>query len=84
MSQKKKLIARLKARPKDLTFEEVETLLGYFGYSRSNKGKTSGSRVTFICENHAPIMLHKPHPRKELLSYQIEQLIVILEEEGLI
>ena len=30
------------------------------------------------------IILHKPHPRKELLSYQIKQIIEILSEEGLI
>ena len=30
------------------------------------------------------IMLHKPHPRKELLEYQVKQLIEQLEQEGLI
>lgn len=30
------------------------------------------------------ILLHKPHPRKELLEYQIKQLIETLEQEGLI
>lgn len=29
------------------------------------------------------IMLHKPHPRKELLEYQAKQLIEILEQDGL-
>ncbi|MCC8029618.1 MAG: type II toxin-antitoxin system HicA family toxin [Lachnospiraceae bacterium] len=54
------------------------------GYSRFDKGRTSGSRVMFVCEDKAPIMLHKPHPRKELLNYQVKQLIEKLEEEGLI
>ena len=84
MGKKEKLIARLKSRPKDFTFEEVETLLGYCSYRRSNKGRTSGSRVMFTSDNHAPILLHKPHPRKELLGYQIKQLIEILEQEGLL
>ena len=84
MGQKKKLIEHLKSKPKDFTFNDAETLLGYFDYKRSNKGKTSGSRVMFVSENHPPIMLHKPHPRKELLTYQIKQLIDILEQEGLI
>ncbi len=30
------------------------------------------------------ILLHKPHPRKELLEYQIKQLIEQLEQEGLL
>ena len=82
MGQKEKLIKKLKSVPKDMTFEEVETLLRYLTYLRSNKGKTSGSRVLFSSDS--PILLHKPHPRKELLAYQIKQLIEILEQEGLI
>lgn len=84
MGQKEKLTNSLKSNPKDFTFDEAETLLGYFSYSRSNKGKTSGSRVIFVSPQHAPVMLHKPHPRKELLSYQVKQLVNILEQEGLI
>jgi hypothetical protein len=30
------------------------------------------------------IYMHKPHPRKELLDYQIRQIIEKLEQEGLI
>ena len=84
MGQKEKLIEQLKSKPTDFTFNDAETLLGYFDYKRSNKGKTSGSRVMFVSDNHPPIMLHKPHPRKELLSYQIKQLIDVLEQEGLL
>ena len=84
MGQKEKLIKRLKTKPRDFTFDEAETLLGYLTYSRSNKGKTSGSRVMFTSEQHAPILLHKPHPRKELLEYQVKQLLEVLEQEGLI
>lgn len=84
MGQKEKLISRLKSKPKDFTFEDAETLLGYFAYSRSNKGKTSGSRVMFVSPQYPPVLLHKPHPRKELLDYQVKQLVSILEQEGLI
>lgn len=84
MSQKEKLIKKLKSKPKDMTFEEAETLLKYLTYTRSDKGRTSGSRVMFTSNEHAPILMHKPHPRKELLAYQINQLVEILEQEGLI
>ena len=84
MGQKEKLIKRLKSKPKDFTFEEAETLLRYFGYFRNDKGKTSGSRVMFYSDDRASILLHKPHPRKELLMYQIKQLIEVLEQEGLL
>ena len=84
MGQKDKLIQHLKSHPKDFTFDEAETLLGYLNYTRSNKGKTSGSRVIFMNTDHGSILLHKPHPQKELKAYQIKQLIDVLEQEGLI
>ena len=85
MGQKEKLIARLKSIPKDFTFDEAELLLGYLTYRRYNKGKTSGSRVIFISDEYkSKILLHKPHPRKELLEYQVRQLVEQLEQEGLI
>ena len=85
MGQKEKLIAKLKSSSKTFTFDDAETLLGYFDYYRNNKGKTSGSRVMFTSDKYkTKIMLHKPHPRKELLEYQIKQLIELLRQEGLL
>ena len=84
MGQKEKLIERLKSKPKDFTFDDMETLLRFLSYERTNKVRTSGSRVMFVSDNHPPIMLHQPHPRKELLMYQIKQLIEMLEQEGLL
>lgn len=84
MGQKEKLIQRLKARPRDFTFEEAETLLRFLGYTRFDKGRTSGSRVDFVREGSPPLLLHKPHPRKELLAYQVKQLLETLEQEGLL
>ena len=48
MGQKEKLIERLKAKPKTFSFDDAESLLRYFGYSRYNKGRTSGSRIMFL------------------------------------
>ena len=79
MGQKEKLIRRLKSCPKDFTFDEAGALLESLGYRKCNKGKTSGSS-----DKRQPILLHKPHPRKELLDYQVRQLIEHLEQEGLI
>ena len=83
MSKTQKLILKLKSQPKDFTFEEMQTLLLALGFEMTNKGKTSGSRVKFI-KDGVPIILHKPHPRKELLEYQVKQIIAVLEEEELI
>ena len=85
MSKKEKLIAKLKSHPKDFTFEDAESLLGYLSFVRDNKGRTSGSRVMFKSDVYkTKIILHKPHPRKELLDYQIKQLIDQLDQEGLL
>jgi len=84
MSQKDKLIRKLKSRSKDFTYDEAETLLQYLTFRKDNKGKTSGSRVMFVSEKYGTILLHEPHLRKELPEYQIRQLCTKSEQEGLI
>ncbi len=85
MSQKEKLLARLKSQPIDFTFDEAESLLRYYGYHRNNKGRTSGSRVMFASnDSQARILLHKPHPGNVLKGYQIRQIIDFLMQEGLL
>ena len=83
MSKKDKLIARLMSNPKDFEFGEAKTLLEMLGYTMKNSGKTSGSRVSFI-RNTKVFRMHKPHPKKELLSYQINEIIDELKQEGLL
>ena len=46
MGQKEKLIEKLKSRSRSFTFNDATRLLGFLDYSMSNKGKTSGSRVS--------------------------------------
>ena len=81
MGTKEKLIARVKTVPADLMFSEMEQFLGYYGYTRSNKGRTSGSRVAFYKSGKPPIMLHRPHNRKCLLKAQIISVLGVLDEE---
>ena len=83
MSQKDKLLARLKSKPKDFTFDEAKSLLESFNYVMSLSGKTSGSCVCFV-RNQKVFRMHKPHPRKELLAYQIKELMDELKQEGLL
>ena len=85
MSKKEKLIGKLQPGNKTLTFDDAEALLKSLGYKRSDKGKTSGSRVMFErIDKGVKIILHKPHPQKELKEYQIKQLIDHLTQEGLL
>ena len=78
MGTKEKLIERLKRLPTDFTFDEAERLLTLFGYVKSNKGRTSGSRVLFSRPEKIPVFLHRPHPNKELKEYAVKQLLAQL------
>ena len=82
MSSKEKLIARFLSLPTDFTFEELERLLSAFGYEKSNKGKTSGSRVVFKDKEGCPIMLHKPHPGNVVKLYALRQVLEELQSKG--
>ena len=82
MGTKEKLLERLKNIPVDLTFEEVERLLRLLGYIKSEKGKTSGSRVLFSKPGKLPVFLHRPHPRNELKEYAVKQLVQELKTNG--
>ena len=85
MSRDDKLIQKLKDDKSTVTFDDAVSILGSVGFVLKNKGKTSGSRVMFVNnERSLKLIMHKPHPRKELLSYQKKQLRDFLEQEGLI
>jgi hypothetical protein len=84
MTRKDKLIKRFLSKPKDFTWEELQRLLTIFEFEEIKTGKTSGSRTRFINPSGVIISLHKPHPRNILKTYQLEQVIEILEQEGLL
>ncbi|MCM1495994.1 MAG: type II toxin-antitoxin system HicA family toxin [Bacteroides sp.] len=83
MSKKEKLIKRLLAMPKDFTFDEMVSLLAYFGYDLKQGG--SGSGIKFIKEgSNEVINFHKPHPSGILKKYILQQVIEKLKKEGLL
>ena len=84
MSRRNKLIARLRSRPKDLSWEELARLLKALGYIEAKTGRTSGSRRRFVHPNAPAITLHKPHPSNTVKMYIIDELLRVLGEEGLI
>ncbi len=84
MTRKEKLLKRLLSEPKDFSWEELVTLLLWLGFEEANTGKTGGSRRRFINKEGIVISLHQPHPGNLLKSYQIEQVIDILRQEGLL
>ena len=84
MGTKEKLIERFKKLPTDFTFDETERLLGIFGYVKSSKGHSSGSRIIFKNNSCAPIMIHKPHPGNIVKVYALKQIFEELQNRGLI
>ncbi len=76
MSKFEKLKERLLKRPKDFTYDELKSVLTGLGYTESNKGKTSGSRVAFINNTTSHIIrIHKPHPKNIIKGYALEYII---------
>jgi hypothetical protein len=82
VSKHSKSLERLKARPKDFTWDELVTLLKHFGYQEVSG---NGSRRKFISKatNHK-FTLHKPHPQNTVKSYVIDIALKALIENGLI
>jgi predicted RNA binding protein YcfA (HicA-like mRNA interferase family) len=62
---------------KDLTFNELETILVHFGFEKIDG---SGSRVKFIHKTkNLIISLHKPHPSNILKEYIVKQVQEVLK-----
>ena len=83
MSKKDKLIDKLLKKQKDFTFDEMVSLLSYFGYELKQGG--TGSGVKFIKEgSNEVINFHKPHPSRILKRYVLDQVIEKLRKDGLL
>ena len=80
MSKKEKLLKKFLEIPpkKNLTFDELETLLLSCGY-RKLEGKGSAVKFYHDKKDHL-INLHKPHPGNILKTYLIKQIQVKLKE----
>lgn len=85
MTQKEKLIARIRQLPKDFTFAELETLLTQLGFVVDNKGKTSGSRIRFYHPtNKLQYLAHKPHPTNVIKPKALKDILDYLTANNLI
>lgn len=77
MSRSDKIIIRIKNKPKDFSWSELQQLMSLFGYEELN-GR--GSRKKFFHPQSKKILaMHKRHPDDTLLPYQINDVISFLE-----
>ena len=82
MSKFEKAVARLKSRPKDFCWAELQHIMNHFGYEEIKGG---GSRRKFInSRTNVSFSLHEPHPRPEIKMYALNIVIEHLKEEGYI
>lgn len=84
IGRKEKLIQRFLKLPKDFTFEETITLLGYLGYRIHNKGATSGSRIRFVNDFGEFIDMHRPHPGNIMKEWMMKKIYLHLKSKNLI
>lgn len=83
MGKKDKLIDKLLKKPKNFTFDEMASLLSYFGYELKRGGTGSGVKFTKEGSNEV-INFHKPHPSGILKRYVLDQVIEKLRKDGLL
>lgn len=82
MSRFQKALERLKSKPKDLTWNELQTIMIHFGYTEIKGG---GSRRKFVHgKTKAIVSLHEPHPKPILKAYAVDLVVEHLKEVGLI
>ena len=81
MSKKEKLLQRFLNQPKDFTFDELISLLGYFGFTSNNKGKTSGSRIEFENIELGLKYLAYKGTRPKMVVEVVSSEVVLFEDE---
>ena len=85
MTQKDKLIGRIRQLPNDFKFSELETLLSLLGFVTDNKGKTSGSRIRFYHpEKKLQYLAHRPHPTNVIKPKALKDILDYLTANNLI
>ena len=83
MSRKEKLLNRMLDIPNDFTFDELTSVLVGLGFSITDKGKTSGSRVAFIM-GQSIIRIHKQHPKNIIKRATLKDVITHLKHNNLL
>ena len=82
MSKISKAVDRLKRKPADLKWREVERILIHYGYVML---EGDGSRLKCYHPDKIQVLIiHKPHNPPVLKKYQIKDVLDRLREDGFI
>lgn len=80
MSKKDKLLAKLRNTTGVFAWSDMVAVLKALGFDQV---EMEGSRVRFV-KDDLQILLHKPHPQKEMKAYAVRQVKEVLRSEGLL
>lgn len=82
MSKLDKKLNRLRSKPTDFRWQDVEYIFSKLGFT---KIEGDGSRVKFYNQEKDLLTLfHKPHPSPNVKHYAIKQMLEFLIENGYI
>ncbi|MBT1278938.1 type II toxin-antitoxin system HicA family toxin [Thermoanaerobacter sp. CM-CNRG TB177] len=83
MSQTRKLFQKIKENPKNVRFEDINKLLGYYGFV-IREPRSGSSHVTYYHPKLAEILTipkHRPHIKPVYIKRAL-RLIEMLEKRG--
>lgn len=79
MTQKRKLLAKILNNQKNVSFDDIATLIEAFGFYQSGVG---GSHHVFE-HSDIPELVNLQNQRGQAKSYQIRQFLTLLEQYNL-
>ena len=80
MSRIQKALDRLRSKPADFNWHELELVMRHFGYQLI---QGTGSRRKFIHARTGVVLsLHQPHPKPVLKAYAVKLIVEHLQDEG--
>lgn len=83
MGKKDALVARLLNLPKDFEQREMDTLMSQCGCTKTHRGKTSGSAISYVhSATQRVFSYHRPHPGNLIKLYILRAAIQFLQSVG--
>jgi hypothetical protein len=80
MSRKRKTLEKLRRNPKNVSFKELDKILGWYGFISSQPGKGSSHYVYKLRNAGKTFRITVPYKRPFIRQCYIKQVILILDE----
>ena len=80
MSRKRKTLEKLRRNPKNVSFKELDKILGWYGFISSQPGKGSSHYVYKLRIAGKTFRITVPYKRPFIKQCYIKQVMLILDE----